>query len=61
MRSVLSRLSDASATSLMCSGRLSRPACFPFSILNPNLVAITTRSRTGASASPTSSSFVYGP
>ena len=31
------------------------------SMLNPNLVAITTRSRTGASASPTSSSFVNGP
>ena len=28
---------------------------------NPNLVAITTRSGTGASASPTSSSFVNGP
>jgi hypothetical protein len=27
----------------------------------PNLVAITTCSRTGASASPRSSSFVYGP
>ena len=27
--SVLSRLSDASATSLMCSGRLSSPACLP--------------------------------
>ena len=42
--SVLSRFSDASATSLMCSGRLSSPACLPVfgSILNPNLVAITT-------------------
>ena len=29
--------------------------------LNPNLVAITTLSRNGASASPTSSSFVNGP
>ena len=36
-------------------------ADLPFSILNPNLVAMTTRSRTGASASPTRSSFVYGP
>jgi hypothetical protein len=38
------RLSEASATSLMCSGRLSRPACFSVggSNLNPNFVAITT-------------------
>src|SRR5688572_22749191 len=41
----------------MCDGRLSRPACFPASNLNPNFVAMTTRSRTGANASPTSSSF----
>ena len=31
MTSVLSRLSEASATSLMCSGRLSSPACLPVS------------------------------
>src|SRR3984893_12687904 len=63
MVSVLRRLSEASATSLMCTGRLSSPACLPVcgSILNPNLVAITTCSRKGARASPTSSSFVYGP
>src|SRR6266849_6540353 len=46
----------------MCSGRLSSPICSPLApYLNPNLVAITTRSRIGASASPTSSSFVNGP
>ena len=39
-----------------------RPACrCSGSILNPNLVAITTCSRKGASASPTSSSLVNGP
>jgi hypothetical protein len=32
-----------------------------FENLNPNLVAMTTRSRVGASASPTSSSLVNGP
>jgi hypothetical protein len=42
----------------MCSGRLST-AVVPSFI--PNFVAMTTRSRTGASASPTSSSFVNGP
>ena len=63
MRSVFSRLSEASATSLMCSGRLSRPRCWPVcgSRSKPNLVAITTCSRNGARASPTSSSFVNGP
>src|ERR1035438_6314059 len=50
----------SSVTSLMCSGRLSRllqrdPPLG--SGLNPNLVAITTRPRNGARASPTSSSF----
>src|SRR2546427_8465826 len=40
-----SRLSEASATSLMCRGRLSTPVCSPLGpILKPNLVAITTRS-----------------
>src|SRR5437762_2182625 len=50
MTSVLRRLSEASATSLMRSGRLSRPACLPVfgSSLNPNLVASTTCSRKGA-------------
>ena len=62
MASMLSRLSDASATSLMCSGRLFRPACFPLaSKWNPNLVAITTCLRIGESALPTSTSFVNGP
>src|SRR5271170_4630702 len=60
MRSVRRRLSDASATSRMRSGRLSIPV-FESPFLNPNLVAITTLSRIGASASPTSSSFANGP
>ena len=60
--SIPSRPSDASTTSLMCSGRLSRPCCGrPASRSKPNFVAITTWSRTGASAFPTSVSFVYGP
>jgi len=42
----------------MWSGRLSI-AWVPTFI--PNFVAMTTRSRTGARASPTSSSFVNGP
>ena len=58
MRSVLSRFSDPSSAFLMCSGRLLRP---PASRSKPNLVATTTWSRKGASASPTSSSFVWGP
>ncbi len=42
------------------------PACYPdlelgIPFSKPNLVAMTTLSRTGASASPTSSSFVNGP
>src|SRR5438132_4994205 len=64
MASTLSRLSEPSATCLMCSGRLSRPTqpgAPSGRSLNPNLVAITTCSRTGARASPTSSSFVNGP
>ena len=41
----------------MCSGRLFEVCCLPSSPnVKPNLVAITTWSRTGASASPTSSS-----
>src|SRR6266511_2325502 len=50
MTSTLSRLSEPSATCLMCSGRLSRPThCGPplGSSLNPNLVAITTCPRKG--------------
>src|SRR5438128_537381 len=42
----------------MYSGRLFRP---PLSKSWPNLVAMTTGSRTGASASPTSSSFANRP
>jgi hypothetical protein len=33
---------SASTTSRMCVGRLSRPACFPFSMRKPNFVAMTT-------------------
>ena len=40
-------------------GRLFRPCGSPMA--KPNFVAITTRSRTGASASPSSSSLVNGP
>src|SRR6266705_5099239 len=68
MASTLRRLSDASATCLICSGRLSRRGgpCIPLgsnfgSRSNPNFVAITTFPRKGARASPTSSSFVNGP
>src|SRR5580704_1926366 len=45
MASTLSRLSEASATSLICSGRLSSPAkprSALGSIFHPNLVAMTT-------------------
>src|SRR5215211_6205465 len=46
----------------MWSGRLERPTCRPsWSNRNPNLVAMTTWSRKGARASPTSSSFTNGP
>jgi hypothetical protein len=62
MASTLSRFNDASATSLMCAGRLSTPAGFPSGPnAKPNLVAMTMSPRNGASASPTSSSFVNGP
>ena len=59
--SVPSRCRDASATRRICSGRLSVPCIFPSTMFQPNLVAMTTWSRTGARASPTSSSFTYGP
>jgi hypothetical protein len=45
-----------SAARAICSGRLSRPTDIPSSMRHPNLVAITTWSRSGAGASPTSSS-----
>jgi hypothetical protein len=47
-------MSEASATARMFSGRLSTPVIAPFSNLKPNLVAMITSSRIGASASPTS-------
>src|ERR1700759_3370964 len=54
MVSTPSRRSEFSATSLTCSGRLSTPATLPSGPkAKPNLVAITTSSRHGASASPT--------
>src|SRR3990172_10524684 len=65
MTSVPSRFIEASATSLMCSGRLFRTGPPPFIargsalVSKPNLVAITTRSRNGASASPTNSSSLF--
>ena len=50
MTSVLRRLSDASATCLICSGLLLSPPrrCPSGAISKPNFVAITTRSRCGA-------------
>src|SRR6266542_4499769 len=54
MVSTLSRLSELSTTPLMCRGRLLSPrCCSSASNSKPNLVAITTWSRTGARASPT--------
>ena len=53
-------LSDAVDGFFMCSGRLFRPPVPP-SMSKPNFVAVRTLSRTGASASPTSSSLVSGP
>jgi hypothetical protein len=61
MRSVFSRFSEASVTSRIWAGRLFRPRAPLAGNVNPNFVAMTTRSRTGASASPSSSSFVNGP
>ena len=46
----------------MFSGRLSSPTMSPrLSIAKPNLVAMTTFLRTGASASPTISSLSHAP
>jgi uncharacterized protein len=63
LEAVMNDIRKASATSLICSGRLSIPICLPVlrSILKPNLVAITTWLRIGARASPTISSLVKGP
>src|SRR5215216_3001799 len=62
MVSIPSRWSEPSTAWRMCSGRLERPTCRPsWSKRNPNLVAMTTWSRKGARASPTSSSFTNGP
>src|SRR5580765_4734922 len=64
MRSVRRRLRLPSTAALMCSGRLlvplpRSPVCGLMS--KPNLVAMITLSRIGASASPTSSSLANGP
>jgi hypothetical protein len=61
MRSTFSRRSESSTVDRMCAGRLSRPVERLPSKENPNLVAITTCSRTGVRALPTSSSLVNGP
>jgi len=66
MTSVPSRFSEASATALTCSGRLSTPTMrsvpVPCSlILKPNLVAILTLPRIAFSALPSRISFSYGP
>lgn len=56
-----SRRRESSTVVLMYSGRLSRPVPLLPSKEKPNLVAMTTCSRTGAKALPTSSSFLNGP
>src|SRR5665213_2294730 len=64
MVSVRRRLSDASTTCWMWPGRLLVALHLPpllGSASKPNLVAMTTLSRKGARASPTSSSFTKGP
>src|SRR5262245_40534229 len=61
MRSVRSRRSESSTLERIVSGRLSVPVGVPVESSNPNLVAMTTWSRTGLSASPTSSSLWKGP
>ena len=62
MWSVPRRRSDPSTAALTWSGRLDRPVCLPWSSnAKPNFVAMTTWSRTGASASPTISSLANGP
>src|SRR5829696_8450004 len=61
MRCTLSRCSESATVARMWSGRLSKPVDWLPSKWNPNLVAMTTWSRTGASALPTNSSFDEGP
>jgi hypothetical protein len=62
MTSVRSRRSEPSTAARMFSGRLLTPLWWPSSSkAKPNLVAMTTSSRTGSRASPTISSFSNGP
>ena len=64
MRSTLSRRSIPSTARRICSGRLLTPPRWTpvsGSMSQPNLLAITTSPRKGASASPTTSSLVNGP
>jgi hypothetical protein len=63
MLSVRRSSSEASVTSLIYSSRLfSAPEVgLNRQAAKPNVLAMTTLSRKGASASPTSSSFLYGP
>jgi hypothetical protein len=58
---VRSRCSESSTLERIVSGRLSVPRDWPVESSKPNLVAITTWSRTGSSASPTSFSLSNGP
>ena len=58
---MFSRRRDSSTVDRMWSGRLSRPLRVLPSKEKPNLVAITTWSRTSAIALPSSSSFTNGP
>ena len=64
MASTRSRRSEPSTASRMCSGRLSsrlQRGSAAEAGAKPNLVAMTTRPRKGASASPTTSSLASGP
>jgi hypothetical protein len=58
---VRSRRSESFTLERIVSGRLSVPRDRPVESSKPNFVAITTSSRTGSSASPTSSSLWNGP
>ena len=57
--SVRRRFSEPSTAVRICCQLLSIAP--PPWMSRPNLVAMTTRSRMGSSASPTTSSFLYGP